>query len=135
MDPAIRATRPPPSRRALFHASTRRQAQPSVVRPDTATIFQQPMEDELVERDEKGQYKINTPSTMYKHLAMGMGRESDEEAEHENAVIDMYGKPNPAWDQAAVEEEIKSAIKSSLSKKVASLQEDRWMFEGSKEQH
>lgn len=54
--------------------------------------------------------------------------------EHENAVIDMYGKPNPAWDQAAVEEEIKSAIKSSLSKKVASLQEDRWMFERSKEQ-
>ena len=52
-------------------------------------------------------------------------------AEHENAIIDMYGKPNPAWDNAAVEEEIKGAIKSSLDKKVASLQEDKWMFEGS----
>lgn len=91
MDPAIRATRPPPSRRALFHASTRRQAQPSVVRPDTATIFQQPMEDELVERDEKGQYKINTPSTMYKHLAMGMGRESDEEAGMETMCGGTWG--------------------------------------------
>lgn len=43
----------------------------------------------------------------------------------------MYGKPNPAWDNAAVEEEIKGAIKSSLDKKVANLQEDKWMFEGS----
>jgi hypothetical protein len=37
------------------------------------------MEDELVERDEKGQFKVNAPSTMYKHLNMGMGRETDEE--------------------------------------------------------
>jgi hypothetical protein len=30
----------------------------------------------------------------------------------------------------AVEEEIKGALKSSARRKVASLQEDRWMFEG-----
>jgi hypothetical protein len=79
MDPSIRATRPPPSRRALFHASTRRQPPTSVVRPDTATIYAPTMDDELVERDEQGQYKVNAPSTMYKHLAMGTGREADEE--------------------------------------------------------
>lgn len=37
------------------------------------------MSDELVERDEKGQYKVNAPSTMYKHLAMGANREAEEE--------------------------------------------------------
>tara|TARA_R110002003_G_scaffold48_3_gene3918 strand:+ start:26130 stop:26438 length:309 start_codon:yes stop_codon:yes gene_type:complete len=80
MDPHhIRPVRPPPtSRRALFHASTRRQPPTSVVRPDTATIFQQPMEDELVERNEKGEYKVDAPSTSYKHL-VAMSREADEE--------------------------------------------------------
>jgi hypothetical protein len=29
-----------------------------------------------------------------------------------------------------VEEEIKGALKSSMKRKVGSLQEDRWMFEG-----
>jgi hypothetical protein len=29
-----------------------------------------------------------------------------------------------------VEEEIRAALKSSLKKKVASLEDDRWMFEG-----
>jgi hypothetical protein len=77
MDPSNRATRPPPSRRALFHASTRRPAAPAVVRPDTATLFPQTMDDELVERDEKGEYKVNAPSSMYKHLAQM--READEE--------------------------------------------------------
>jgi hypothetical protein len=75
MDPSNRATRPPPSRRAFFHASTRRPAAPSVVRPDTANLFPQTMDDELVERDEKGQYKVT--SSMYKHLAQT--RETDEE--------------------------------------------------------
>jgi hypothetical protein len=77
MDPSNRATRPPPSRRALFHASTRRPTAPSVVRPDTATLYPQTMDDELVERDEKGEYKVNAPSSMYKHLAQM--READEE--------------------------------------------------------
>jgi hypothetical protein len=35
------------------------------------------MDDELVERDEKEQYKINAPSSMYKHLAQM--RDTDEE--------------------------------------------------------
>jgi hypothetical protein len=78
MDPSIRAARPPPSRRALFQSSTRRQQPTSVVRPDTATIFQQPMDDELVERDEKGQYIVTAPSSMYKHLAQ-MREGADEE--------------------------------------------------------
>jgi hypothetical protein len=53
-------------------------------------------------------------------------------AEQENEVIELYGKPNARWDTAAVEE-IKNALKSSLRKKVASLEEDKWMFEGESE--
>jgi hypothetical protein len=45
-------------------------------------------------------------------------------------MIDLYGKQNAHWDPAAVEEEIKAALKSSLKKKTASIEEDRWMFEG-----
>ena len=45
-------------------------------------------------------------------------------------MIDLYGKPNAHWDAAAIEEEIKIALKSSLRKKVASLEEDKWMFQG-----
>jgi hypothetical protein len=36
------------------------------------------MEDELVERNEKGEYKVDAPSTSYKHL-VAMSREADEE--------------------------------------------------------
>lgn len=78
---SLRAVRPPPgSRRALFqtHAPSRRQ-NPTSVRPDTANIFQQPMEDELVERDQKGEYTMCAPQTTYKHLALGLGHEGDEE--------------------------------------------------------
>lgn len=76
MNPSIRAARPPPSRRALFQ-STRRQPPTSVVRPDTATIFQQPMDDEIVERDDKGQYIVTAPSSTYKQMVHM--REGDEE--------------------------------------------------------
>jgi hypothetical protein len=45
----------------------------------------------------------------------------------------LYGKQNAHWDPKAVEEEIKAALKSSARKNVASLEEDRWMFEGGAE--
>jgi hypothetical protein len=50
--------------------------------------------------------------------------------EQENQVINLYGKTNAQWDMEAVEEEIRAALKSSLKKKVGSLDDDRWMFEG-----
>lgn len=45
-------------------------------------------------------------------------------------MIDLYGKENAHWDPAAVEEEIGAALKSSLRKKTAGVEDDRWMFEG-----
>jgi hypothetical protein len=50
--------------------------------------------------------------------------------EHENAMIQLYGKPNPHLGAAEVEEEIRMALKSSLKRKVANLDEDKWMFQG-----
>lgn len=75
-----RAVRPPPGARRNLFQGTRRQ-NPTAVRPDTATIFQQPMEDELVERGPNGEYALYAPQTVYKHMALGLsdGRESDEE--------------------------------------------------------
>ena len=45
--------------------------------------------------------------------------------EQENQVINLYGKTNAQWDMEAVEEEIRAALKSSLKKKVGSLEDDR----------
>lgn len=45
-------------------------------------------------------------------------------------MIELYGQQNARWDKDAVEAEVKAALKSSLTKKVASLDDDKWMFEG-----
>ncbi|KAJ4347384.1 hypothetical protein N0V95_005481 [Ascochyta clinopodiicola] len=126
-----RAVRPPPGARRNLFQSSRRQ-NPTAVRPDTATIFQQPMEDELVERTPDGEYALFAPHTMYKHMALGLGnaQETDEETEQENQIIELYGQQNAHWDREAVEAEVKTALKSSLAKKVASLDDDKWMLQG-----
>ncbi|KZM21863.1 hypothetical protein ST47_g6986 [Ascochyta rabiei] len=126
-----RAVRPPPGARRNLFQSSRRQ-NPTAVRPDTATIFQQPMEDELVERTPDGEYALFAPQTVYKHMALGLGnaRETDEETEQENQMIELYGQQNAHWDREAVEAGVKAALKSSLTKKVTSLDEDKWVFQG-----
>ncbi|KAJ4402306.1 hypothetical protein N0V91_007340 [Didymella pomorum] len=127
-----RAVRPPPGARRNLFQSTRRQ-NPTAVRPDTATtIFQHPLEDEMVERKPDGDYVMYAPQTVYKHMALGLGngRDSDEETEQENQIIELYGQKNAHWDKEAVEAEVKVALKSSLAKKVASIEDDRWMFVG-----
>ncbi|KAL1608744.1 hypothetical protein SLS59_001934 [Nothophoma quercina] len=90
------------------------------------------MADELVERTPNGEYAMYAPQTVYKHMALGLGngREEDEEAEQENQMIELYGQQNAHWDKEAVEAEVKAALKSSLGKKVSSLDDDKWMFEG-----
>jgi hypothetical protein len=45
----------------------------------------------------------------------------------------MYRKPNVHWAAAGIEEEIRVALKNSLRKKVASLEDDRWMFQADME--
>ena len=45
-------------------------------------------------------------------------------------MIELYGQQNAHWDKEAVEAEIKSALKSSLGKKLSSLEDDKWMFQG-----
>ncbi|KAJ4989355.1 hypothetical protein SVAN01_05080 [Stagonosporopsis vannaccii] len=124
-----RTVRPPP-RRNLFHGT--RRGGTTAVRPDTATIFQQPTGEELVERAPNGEYALYAPQTVYKHMALGLGvgRETDEETEQENQMIDLYGRKIAHYDKEAVEAEVKAALKSSLAKKVASLEDDKWMFQG-----
>jgi hypothetical protein len=58
---------------------------------------------------------------------------ADDIAAQENELIELYGKPNAHWDAAAIEEEIKGALKSSLRKKIVSIEEDKWMFQGDSE--
>jgi hypothetical protein len=86
---------PPTTRRNLFAAQQQEQRpqphpQPArrqdrnapSIRPDSREIehdiFMQPAEEELVERDEVGDYVIKAPTPVYKD--MGVGSEGDEEA-------------------------------------------------------
>lgn len=72
---------PPNARRNIFHTQSSRRPNPPTVRPDRemASIFQQPQEDELVERDEQGEYVTAAPQPVYKNMALGLGTEADEE--------------------------------------------------------
>ncbi len=45
-------------------------------------------------------------------------------------MIELYDQQNAHWGKEAVKADIKAALKSSLAKKVASLEDDKWMFEG-----
>ena len=83
-----RAIRPPPtSRRALFPPPNRPQrSNPPSIRPDTA---HQSLEDNLVERDEKGEYKVNAPSNAFKNMVLGVGREVDEEMGTFDSTLDV----------------------------------------------
>ncbi|KAF1837845.1 hypothetical protein BDW02DRAFT_565567 [Decorospora gaudefroyi] len=125
-----RAIRLPPTttRRNIFTAHPAQQPRRQKPRPDQdppePTIFQQPAEDELVERNSSGEYVTQAPTPVYKDML----RDADaEEQGQENELIALYGKPNTHWD---VEEEIRAALKSSLRRKVASLDEDAWIFVG-----
>ena len=73
---------PPGSRHNLFQSQSSRRQNPPAVRPDreAANIFQQPQEDELVERTEKGEYNVAAPQPVYKHIGRGIGTEAQEEA-------------------------------------------------------
>ncbi|KAF1957457.1 hypothetical protein CC80DRAFT_592718 [Byssothecium circinans] len=138
---ARRPVRPPPaSRRALFHpppTQPRRQnpLNPSIhTKPSVhiATEESSPEED-LIERDAAGNYKITGPTTAMKMGIIGAGgvkSESEEAEEQERQMISMYGQENAHWDQAAILEEIKLALQASLERKVQSLECDKWMFEG-----
>ncbi|KAF2680245.1 hypothetical protein K458DRAFT_312282 [Lentithecium fluviatile CBS 122367] len=144
-----RPVRPPPAaRRALFHATASRRhpnplhaqnplhpSNPASSNPNArpampiATEEPDPAND-LVERDSAGNYKISAPITAMKMGVGGARTEADEELEQENQMIALYGKESQHWDQAAVLEEIQVALQSSCERKVQSLEQDRWMFEG-----
>ncbi|EDU40500.1 hypothetical protein PtrSN002B_005669 [Pyrenophora tritici-repentis] len=137
---------PPTARRNLFATAQQQQQQTSrrqngtapSIRPDSREvepdIFQQPAEDELVERDDQGEYVIHAPDPVYGNNKDAEPEDNDE-AEQENELIEMYvnGKPDAHWDTDAVEEEVRAALKNSLRKKVASLEDDKWMFEAETE--
>lgn len=55
---------------------------------------------------------------------------ADISTEQEAEIIAMYGKPQQQWDQEVVDGEIRSALKRSVKKMTAELEDDRWMFEG-----
>ncbi|KAF2253964.1 hypothetical protein BU26DRAFT_516218 [Trematosphaeria pertusa] len=128
-----RAIRPPiSSRRNLFHPARRQHALDPKLSKTAVHIAAEESDpkDDLVERDSAGNYSMLAPTTAMKMGVNSVRSELDDETEQENQMIALYGKQNHHWDQAAILEEIKAALQSSLEKKVQSLEHDRWMFEG-----
>ncbi|KAL5380207.1 hypothetical protein DPSP01_008008 [Paraphaeosphaeria sporulosa] len=142
-----RPIRPPPGhpvgapRRPLFTTTSTTSSQPSRANSRTTaaskptTVHISPddpnnPDDDLVERDATGSYKIMAPSAAMKAGVAPPISAEQEEKDQEDQIIALYGKSSCHWDQAAVLDEIRAALKSSLERKVASLEADRWMFEG-----
>ncbi|KAF2446318.1 hypothetical protein P171DRAFT_483667 [Karstenula rhodostoma CBS 690.94] len=193
-------------RRPLFHASSTGSSHPSransrttaASKPTTVHISPDDTnnpDNDLVERDAAGNYKIMAPSAAMKAGVAPPISPEQEEKDQEDQIIALYGQNSCHWDQAgrdggcvrrgagalceamerlspgdqdewewdgwgfwdaeariamledtqwgievegfckwtneqAVLDEIKAALKSSLERKVASLETDRWMFEG-----
>lgn len=99
-----RPVRPPSAaRRALFHSSTRRQnpLNANHSKPSVHIASEEPdPQDDFVERDGTGNYKLLAPTTAMKVGISNLTTEADEEADQENQMIALYGKQNCHWDQA-----------------------------------
>ncbi|KAF2638958.1 hypothetical protein P280DRAFT_470964 [Massarina eburnea CBS 473.64] len=136
-----RPVRPPPaSRRALFHPQTSQPRRANPHNPSTHTkpsvhiaVEEASPEEDLVERDASGNYRVAGPTTAMKVGTLGTSSvksEGEEAEKQERQMISMFGQENGHWDQAAILEEIKHALQNNLERKVQSLEADKWMFEG-----
>ena len=101
-----RPVRPPQqqtSRRPLFNTAASR-SKPTTTNSKTVHIASEAshQDEDLVERDPSGNYKVIGPTTAMK---MGVDRGldvDDEEKEQEDQMIALYGKQNVHWDQAGM---------------------------------
>ncbi|KAF2811151.1 uncharacterized protein BDZ99DRAFT_462424 [Mytilinidion resinicola] len=106
-------------RRNLFH-----HRRPTTSSTSTsATTLQVASEDanqEMVARDEHGNYRLEQPA-----MTPLPRNDLQEEREAENRLIETYRKHQ----QHIEPHELKATLQASLQAKVASLEDDRWMFE------
>ncbi|KAF2012690.1 hypothetical protein BU24DRAFT_465058 [Aaosphaeria arxii CBS 175.79] len=87
-------------------------------------------DNELVVK-ENGEYKMLTVDPSFRSGAIYVQMMKDNNKnEHENQLIALYEKQDTHWSDPAIMHEIKIALKSSLNKKLASLDADQWMFGG-----
>ncbi|KAF2841439.1 hypothetical protein M501DRAFT_1000657 [Patellaria atrata CBS 101060] len=109
-------------RRNLFSASLSRRPTTSSTSTSATTLHAN--EDEtardLIERDESGAVQFTQLN-----IAPLPADEEKDEREAENKLIETYRKHQQHIDPA----EVMATLKASLQAKVASLDEDKWMFE------
>lgn len=107
----IRPPHPTNPRRPLFNTASTSSAHPSransrgAATSKPATVHISPddtnnRDDDLVERDAAGNYKIMAPSTAMKMAVEPPVSPEQEEKEQEDQMIALYGKSNCHWDQA-----------------------------------
>ncbi|OCL09112.1 hypothetical protein AOQ84DRAFT_28502 [Glonium stellatum] len=121
--PAPRTTTASGVRRNLFSHTLSRRPTTSSTSGTSATTLQVASEDanpDVVARDEHGNYQIEQPT-----MTPMPRNELQEEREVENRLIETYRKHQ----QHIEPHELKATLQASLQAKVASLEEDKWMFE------
>jgi hypothetical protein len=121
--PAPRTTTASGVRRNLFSHSLSRRPTTSSTSGTSATTLQVASEEanaDIVARDEHGNYLLEQPT-----MTPMPRNELQEEREVENRLIETYRKHQ----QHIEPHELKATLQASLQAKVASLEEDKWMFE------
>ncbi|OCK84785.1 hypothetical protein K432DRAFT_378227 [Lepidopterella palustris CBS 459.81] len=121
--PPPRTTTASGVRRNLFNHSLSRRPTTSSTSGTSATTLQVASEEantDIVARDEHGNYQLEQPT-----MTPMPRNELQEEREVENRLIETYRKHQ----QHIEPHELKATLQASLQAKVASLEEDIWMFE------
>lgn len=121
--PVPRTTTASGVRRNLFSHSLSRRPTTSSTSGTSATTLQVASEEanaDIVARDEHGNYLLEQPT-----MTPMPRNELQEEREVENRLIETYRKHQ----QHIEPHELKATLQASLQAKVASLEEDKWMFE------
>ncbi|KAK4694521.1 hypothetical protein P7C71_g3085, partial [Lecanoromycetidae sp. Uapishka_2] len=116
-------------RRNLFHHQLSRRPT-SASTSTSGTTLQESLHDEsseIVVKDRNGNYQVQTP--MLPPLDDDQAQEDDatEKEKLDARLLEMYKDRSL---QPGEPTELLNAVQASLRRKVASLDEDRWMFEG-----
>ncbi|KAF2750449.1 hypothetical protein M011DRAFT_474884 [Sporormia fimetaria CBS 119925] len=131
-----RATRPPPAtRRNVFHALSSRRQNPSSMSSTSSrstlliSAEDADRKDDLVERDSAGNIRLTAPMVQKETAGEEQPDDDTEEREYIKTLYEDYSSKEDTLPQSLVDS-LEDALHVMLEKKVQSLEDDRWMFEG-----
>ncbi|MCJ1256827.1 hypothetical protein MMC24_004651 [Lignoscripta atroalba] len=119
-------------RRNLFHHHLSRRPTSASTSTSVTTLQDSPRDNnsDIVMRDQNGNYQVQMPSLPAVDDEQSQEDEGRETEKLEARLLEMYRNRSRQTSEPA---ELLAAVQSSLRRKVASLEEDNWMFEAEHE--